>query len=112
VTGLVLLDVEKSVSSPERCKELVRSRDTWTNIVLERLDRQRSREAKFRGQAIGAYSTLFGWDVITGPLLSVLAVEVALIMIFVLLLWGIRPLNPRGDGFDYVEWPSSKRTLF
>jgi hypothetical protein len=33
-------------------------------------------------------------------------------MIFVFLLLAVRPFNPRGDGFGFVEWPSRKRTTF
>lgn len=31
---------------------------------------------------------------------------------FVLLIWIIRPFNPRGEGFGFVEWPNRARTFF
>jgi hypothetical protein len=113
VAVLVLFDTETRVTFLDRCKEFVRGRDTWRNVVLEWLVRACSRTSRFPDRIALAVKTALKPGSEGLPTLLFYSVRnLALGMIFVFLLLAVRPFNPRGDGFGFVEWPSRKRTTF
>ena len=77
----------------------------WLDRAISRLSRHGPRGARALGIIIelALKSTVFAICVMGLPLLSLASV---------FLFWSIRPFNPRGKRFGFVEWPSRERTLF
>jgi hypothetical protein len=83
--------------------------------MLESQERILSRASRYQVQTRLSARTLT--TIIMLTLLSILLMLLAISMLalrvkHIFVVWRIRPLNPRGDSFGFVKWPSSGRTFF
>lgn len=105
----MLLDVETRVGFLERCKESVRFRDTPENTISEWIGRATSRSS--RHGRLSARALSFALELVyLSTMVAMFMPLMGLVSFF--WLWSIRPFNPRGEGFGFIEWPNKERTLF